>query len=407
MHEGEVMVGLLQNADYLIVNKPESADIIILNLCTVKGHHTALQAVKAMLKHKKKIIAAGCIQEATKQAVQKLSKEISFINTHNLKNIVAVVCTVEKGEVIESFSKTKENKLLPKIRLNPIISIIPIEEGCTSACAYCSVKLIKGHIFSYPLQQICAEVQKSVAEGAKEIYITGQDTGAYGLDKKDSVELPELLGAICQIPGNYKIRVGMTSPNHVHRHLKKLITVFKNKKIYKFLHIPVQSGSNTVLQAMKRPYTVEQYKECIAEFKKAMPDITIATDIIVAFPGETEEDFEQTLALIKETKPDIVNISRFSPRPNTIAASMKQVPTNTAKMRSKKLTELVRKIAKEQNALWKNWQGKVLIDDKAKNQAWIARNDSYKLIILKGNYLLGQEVDVVIKDTGIFDLKAF
>ena len=406
MHEGEVMAGLLQNAGYAIITAPESADIIVLNLCTVKGHHTALQAVKAALKFKKKIIAAGCIHEATKQAVQKLSKDISFINTHNLKNIVEVVNAVASGKVIESFSKTKENKLLPKMRLNPIISIIPIEEGCTSVCAYCSVKLIKGHVLSYPLQQICEEVQNSVSSGAKEIYLTGQDTGAYGLDKKEGIELPELLDAICQIPGDYKIRVGMTSPNHVHRHLQKLIKVFKNSKIYKFLHVPIQSGSNTILQAMKRPYTIEQYKECIAEFKKAIPEITIATDIIVGFPGETDADFEQTLALIKETKPDVVNISRFSPRPNTLAYGMKPVSTNTSKLRSKKVTEVVRKIVREQNKKWLGWKGKVVVNATGKNNAPLARNYAYKQVVLEAKHQLGDEVDVEIKKTGQYDLKA-
>ena len=406
MHEGEVMAGLLKNAGHALAQEPENADIIILNLCTVKGHHTALQAVKKALKYNKRIIAAGCIHENTKQAIQKLSENISFINTHNLQKISDIVKAVAKGNIVESFGKTKEIKLLPKIRLNPIISIVPIEEGCTSACAYCSVKLLKGHVLSYPLNKICEEVQKSIASGAKEIYITGQDAGAYGLDKKDGIELPELLDTLCQINGNFMIRVGMTSPNHVHRHLQKLIKAFQNPKIYKFLHIPIQSGSNSVLKAMKRPYTVEEYLKCIAEFKKTIPEITIATDIIVAFPGETEKDFEETIALLEKTKPAAVNISRFVPRQNTLAAALKPVATNTAKLRSKKLTEVVRKIAKEQNALWKGWKGKVLIDNKGKQNAFIARNDSYKLVILKGNYVLGQEIDVVIKDTGIFDLKA-
>ncbi|MFA6888718.1 MAG: tRNA (N(6)-L-threonylcarbamoyladenosine(37)-C(2))-methylthiotransferase, partial [Candidatus Woesearchaeota archaeon] len=323
IHEGEVMAGLLKQAGYAIVKQPTEADVIILNLCTVKGHHTALQAIKKVLSIRAKLIAAGCIHEHTKKAVREFVPNISFINTHNIQDIVSVVKQVQNGEIVDATTKEKKVKIqLPKVRINSIINIIPIEEGCTSACAYCSVKLIKGHVFSYPLQDICQEVQTSINEGVKEIYLTGQDTGAYGLDKKDNLELPELLEALCQIKGNFMIRVGMTSPNHVHRHLTKLIIAFQHPKIYKFLHIPIQSGSNTVLKSMKRPYSVEEYKECITEFKKAIPKMTIATDIIVGFPGETEEDFQQTLELIEETTPVVVNISRFVPRPNTVAATM-------------------------------------------------------------------------------------
>ncbi len=406
MHEGEVMAGLLTEAGYVIVQVPDNADIIILNLCTVKGHHSALQAVKAALKYMKCIITAGCIHENTKQAIRKLSADISFINTHNLKNIVAVVEAAANGNHIEAFGKTKEIKLLPKIRLNPIISIVPIEEGCTSACAYCSVKLIKGNVLSYPLQAICEEVQKSVASSAKEIYITGQDTGAYGIDKKDGIELPELLDTVCQIKGFFMIRVGMASPNHVYRHLHKLVNAFKNPKIYKFLHIPIQSASNKILHAMKRPYTVEEYKECIAEFKRAIPEITIATDVIVGFPGETDKDFQETMRLIEKTMPAAVNISRFVPRPNTIAAALKPVATNTAKLRSKKITEVVERIVREENKKWLGWKGKVLIDTISKKGQFIARNYAYKQVIVKGNYALGDEINVTIKETGQYDLRA-
>jgi tRNA A37 methylthiotransferase MiaB len=157
---------------------------------------------------------------------------------------------------------------------------------------------------------------------------------------------------------------------------------------------------------MKRPYTVEQYKECIAEFKKAIPEITIATDIIVGFPGETDADFEQTLALIKETKPDVVNISRFSPRPNTLAYGMKPVSTNTSKLRSKKVTEVVRKIVREQNKKWLGWKGKVVVNATGKNNAPLARNYAYKQVVLEAKHQLGDEVDVEIKKTGQYDLKA-
>lgn len=413
-HEGEVMAGFLEIAGYEITKDPYAADIIILNLCTVKGDHQALATLKETTKqYSAKIIAAGCILESTKKVLHQYNPSLSLLNTHNINNIAKIVEAVIEGDVIVSLEKNKTTKInLPKVRINPIINIVPVGNGCTSFCTYCSVKLIKGNMQSYCIQDIVDEVKRSIAEGAKEIYLTGQDTGAYGLDwnkehHSKGMELPELLDALVKIPGDFMIRVGMTSPNHVYRHLSKLVTVYQHPKIYKFLHIPVQSGSNKVLRDMKRPYTSEQYKECIQKFKKAYPEITIATDIIVGFPGETEAEFQETIQLLEETKPDVVNRSRFAPRPGTKAATMKQVPSNIAKERSKILQTVVEKISREQNALWKGWVGKVIIDEYGKNNTMIGRNYAYKPIVLKGKYVLGEEIEVSIKETTMYDLRAF
>ncbi|MBI5001853.1 tRNA (N(6)-L-threonylcarbamoyladenosine(37)-C(2))-methylthiotransferase [Candidatus Woesearchaeota archaeon] len=413
-HEGEVMAGLLEAAGYEITKDPYGADIIILNLCTVKGDHQALSTLKETTKqYTAKIIAAGCILESTKATLRSENPSLSLLNTHNIHKIVEVVEAVIEGDVIDALEKNKTTKInLPKVRLNPIINIVPVGNGCTSVCTYCSVKLIKGNIQSYSIQEIVDEVKRSVAEGAKEIYLTGQDTGAYGLDwkadqKNKRIELPELIDALIRIEGDFMIRVGMTSPNHVYRHLDRLIAVYQHPKIYKFLHIPIQSGSNKVLKDMKRPYTVEQYKECITKFKKVYPEITIATDIIVGFPGETEAEFQETIKILEETKPNVVNRSRFAARPGTKAAGMKQVPTNTIKERSKVLMDVAERISREQNAVWKGWVGKALVDEYGKSNTMVARNYAYKPILLKGRYSLGEEVEVTIKETATYDLRAF
>jgi len=408
-HEGEAMAGLLKKAGYCMVRKPSDADIIILNICTVKGDHQAVRSLKDIKKlYNARIIIAGCITNTTKKALRQLNPSLSFINTHNIDKIVDVVESVIEGDTVEALESSRIKKInIPKIRINPVINIVPISNGCTSVCTYCSVKLIKGHVQSYAIKDICEEVKQSIKEDVKEIYLTSQDTGAYGLDKKDSTELPDLLKILTQIPGDFKIRVGMTSPNHTHRHLKQLINAYKDSKIYKFLHIPIQSGNSDILKAMKRPYSVEQYKECIKKFKEQFPDITIATDIIVGFPGETEEAFQDTLNLIEQTMPDVINISRFAPRPNTLAANMKQVSTNTAKQRSIKITELYKKVAKQQNTNWKNWHGKILINEKGKDDTMIGRNYAYKPVIVKGNHSLGDEIEIKIKTTTTYDLRAF
>ena len=162
-----------------------------------------------------------------------------------------------------------------------------------------------------------------------------------------------------------------------------------------------------MLKEMKRPYTVEQYKICIQEFKKVYSEITIATDIIVGFPGETEIDFQETIQLLKETKPDVVNRSRFASRLGTKAATMKLIATNIVKERSKVLMNVAERINRERNALWKGWSGKALVDEYGKSNMLIARNYAYKPILLKEKYYLGEKVEVTIKETATYDLRAF
>jgi MiaB/RimO family radical SAM methylthiotransferase len=199
----------------------------------------------------------------------------------------------------------------------------------------------------------------------------------------------------------------MLNPNHVYKFLDKLIEIYKSDKIFKFLHIPVQSGNNEILKSMKRRYTAEQFKEIIEKFKKAIPEITIATDIICGFPGETEQQFYDSLELIKQIKPDVLNISRFWPRPKTQAALMdNQVHGNETKRRSTLMTDIFQNISRMQNEKWLNWQGEILIDEKGKDNTFIGRNFAYKPVIVQGNHKLGDRINVKIQKITSHDLRA-
>jgi tRNA A37 methylthiotransferase MiaB len=176
--------------------------------------------------------------------------------------------------------------------------------------------------------------------------------------------------------------------------------------MFKFLHIPAESGNNEVLGKMRRKYNVHEFKETINKFRRYVKDITIATDIIVGFPTETELQFQDSLHLIQEIKPDVLNISRFSPRPYTVAARMKQLPSNIKKERSKILTELYINTALKQNKKWLGWKGMIIIDEVGKDNTWVGRNFAYKPVIIKGNFNFGDEVNVKIKDASAYDLKA-
>jgi MiaB-like tRNA modifying enzyme len=289
--------------------------------------------------------------------------------------------------------------------LNKVIGIVPIASGCVDHCAYCSVKLIKGHIYSYPQERIIEEVKNNLKEGCKEIWITSQDNGAYGLDD-GKYKLIELMKEILKIRGDFKIRLGMLNPRHALKMLDGLIEIYQDNKMFKFIHLPVESGNNEILTLMRRKYNVFEFKDMIDKLRSKIENITIATDMIVGFPGESEIQFHDSLQLIAEIKPEILNISRFHPRPNTRAFKMKQIDAWKVKNRSREMTRLFNKIAEKENKKWLGWEGEVLIDGRGKYGTFIGRNFAYRQVVLRGNFNLGDKVKVRVKETTVHDLRA-
>jgi len=223
---------------------------------------------------------------------------------------------------------------LPYIPSKEDITIIPISEGCLGDCNYCSVKFARGKLKSYKIEDIIKQIK------GKKILLTSQDTGCYGLDI--NTNLVELLKQVVKVKGNFQVRVGMMNPEHVLPILKDLVEVYKDKKIFKFIHIPIQSGSNNVLKEMNRRYTVEDFIKIVKEFRKQIPEIHISTDIIVGYPTETEEDFKKTINLLEKLKLEVINLSRFAPRPKTAALKLKQLPVEEIKRRSIIISKIIK-----------------------------------------------------------------
>jgi len=243
------------------------------------------------------------------------------------------------------FSEEKEHKInIPRIRKEKDTARIVIQEGCLNKCSFCATKLARGNLKSYRIGDIKREVEKSIKEGCKKVYLTGQDLGCYGFDLKTN--LPELLDELTKIEGEFMIRVGMMNPWHVIKILDSLIESYKNPKIMKFLHLPVQSGSEEVLKHMRRIHTVDTFKTIIKKFREEIPNVDIDSDIIVGYPKESEKDFNQTLSLIKEIKPNVLNISRFAARPGTEAYNLKRLPTQEVKRRSVLADKIFKEIKK-------------------------------------------------------------
>ncbi|MBI3027291.1 tRNA (N(6)-L-threonylcarbamoyladenosine(37)-C(2))-methylthiotransferase [Candidatus Woesearchaeota archaeon] len=408
LRESEIMMGLLSNSGYDVVKEESESDANVLNICTVKGDTTALREIRRLKKQfpEKKLIVAGCITEGIVPKIKNIDESISFVNTHNLGKISSVVENTMNGAVLHLLDKKYEQKVnLPSVRKNPMIGIVPILNGCNYFCTFCSTKLVKGKLFSYPMDAIRQDVKEHLKLGCKEIWITSNDTGAYMVDSGGKQKLIELLEQILSVPMDFKLRLGMMNPGNTITMLDELIEIYKNPKMFKFLHIPLQSGNNEILRLMNRRYTTEDFINLVESFRKEIPEITISTDIIVGFPSETEQQFEDSLNLLKKIKPDVLNLSRYAAREGTIAAGIKQLPTNILKQRSRAMTNVFREISLEKNKKWIGWHGKVLIDEKGKNDSWIGRNYCYKPVVVKGEFKLGDEIEVKIFDATEFDLR--
>jgi len=216
--------------------------------------------------------------------------------------------------------------------------------------------------------------------------------------EKINTNLVALLKEIVAIDKKFMIRIGMMNPNHALEMLNDLIEIYKNEKIFKFIHIPVQSGNNDILKMMKRKYTVEDFTKIVDTFRNSFDKITISTDIIAGFPTETKEQFQESVRLIDRIKPDVVNISRYSARPGTDAAKMEQLKGEETKERSRSLTQSFDWAAFRVNKTWEKWSGTILIDEVGKNDTSVGRNFAYKPIVVKGIYKLGDEIKVKILD---------
>jgi MiaB-like tRNA modifying enzyme len=292
-----------------------------------------------------------------------------------------------------------------KTEIGPVISqmtsadaIIPISSGCLGSCTYCITKVARGNLQSHGPDVLIESMKKVLSDGFKEIRLTSQDTAAYGADIESS--LADLLKMIGALKGDFRVRVGMMNPENVKPILSTLIDAFSDPRIYKFLHLPLQSGNETILKEMGRGYTVSDFLYVVDEFRRAFPSITLSTDVIVGFPGESDSDFKDTVDLIRILHPNILNITRFSPRPQTLAKDMEnKIPSRIAKERSRELTRIHFDISKDINSTLVGNRERILVTERGKPGSMMGRTDSYLPVVVKENISLCQFVDVEITES--------
>ncbi|XP_044457554.1 threonylcarbamoyladenosine tRNA methylthiotransferase isoform X1 [Triticum aestivum] len=336
------MSGQLSAFGYAITEEPEGADLWLINTCTVKNpSQSAMSTLISKCKTANKpLVVAGCVPQGSRDL--KELEGISIIGVQQIDRVVEVVEETLKGHEVRLLSrKTLPSLDLPKVRKNKFIEILPINVGCLGACTYCKTKHARGHLGSYSIDSLVDRVKIVVSEGVREIWLSSEDTGAYGRDI--GTNLPNLLNAIvAELPADRStmLRIGMTNPPFILEHLNEIASVLRHPCVYTSLHVPVQSGSDAVLKAMNREYTVSEFRMVVGTLCELVPGMQIATDIICGFPGETDEDFVETVNLIKEYQLPQVHISQFYPRPGTPAARMKKVPSIEVKKRSRELTSV-------------------------------------------------------------------
>lgn len=394
--DSDILKAIISQKHQIVFSENE-ADLIVINTCTVKGttENKIIQKIESL---EKKYVVAGCMSANTER-LRRFSPLAPIVGTSSLNSINdAIDDAISNKPTI--FKKIESKDDLPKFLSAPVMRI-PINDGCLSSCNFCQTKLARPFLRSFSPKTIVKWINKSVQNGAKEIQLTSMDSGAYGRDIKTDVVA--LLDSIIKdnsfdSQSGYLVRLGMINPDHALKFSDDLVRILSSDKFYKFIHIPVQCGSEKVLKEMNRDHTASDFETLVRKFRKEVPEITIATDIIVGYPTETLEDYEMTNALLKKTKPDIINISKFSPRPGTVAKSLPQIKSEEVKRRSKKTSEIILKINRETRKLLIGKRYKVLLTEHSDD--YKGRNLGYHQVVIK-DFIgkLGEFVDVEIIDT--------
>ncbi|MCS7142815.1 MAG: tRNA (N(6)-L-threonylcarbamoyladenosine(37)-C(2))-methylthiotransferase [Aigarchaeota archaeon] len=402
--DAEIAMGLLRSHGHEIVEDPSSSDVNVIVTCAVK-RPTAdrmLYRISRLRDGGRPLIVAGCMASGETDAVERTAPMASLIHPRMITRLHTAIPRVIGGERVVMMEGDAEEKLgQPRVRRNGVISIVPVSEGCRwSRCAFCIVPRSRGSFASYSIRSIVREVEASVKAGCREVWLTSQDMGSYGMESGRNL-LSELISNVTSVSGDFYVRVGMMNPIYLKPILSDLIGAYGSPKVFKFLHLPVQSGSDRVLKEMRRGHDVALFREIVSAFRSAYGGLSLTTDLIVGYPFEEEVDFESTVRLVEEIEPDFVNISRYYPRPGTPAEKLSTLDPTVVNRRSRELTEVCREIALKRNESMIGWSGTVLIDEVGSKGEAIGRNYAYRPVVLRGvdgRDYLGRLVEVLIED---------
>ena len=362
----------------------DSAETVVLGTCTVieSTQNKMERRISELMDQGKNVIVSGCMATADSKVLNSKFPDAPLVSPGDIEGLGDLIgrggCKPEKQE-------------------SPLSTILPISSGCLGRCTYCATLRARGRVTSRSINDIFFKAQYAIDCGSKELLLTSQDNGAFGADSDTSLEL--LLKELSHLDGDFRLRVGMLNPMLVSGRSDSMAKAWGDSRTYKFLHLPIQSGSQKILDSMVRDHSLEDFWEVVDTFRSYYPEMMIITDVITGFPGENEGDHQATVDLLKRLLPDLVNITRFSPRQGTPAAKLKRLNGNIVKDRSRELTSLRQDLGAKSFKRFVGRQTSILTVENQKKGSTLCRDDNYRPIILKKELPIGEFYDVKITDS--------
>jgi MiaB/RimO family radical SAM methylthiotransferase len=357
----------------------DDADAVIINTCTVVARTERDMLRRLSGVKNRNLYVTGCMPEVQREAILSVCDPVLFPPS-SIQETYRAVGTVSPSPV----------------------GIVQIAQGCLGSCTYCIARKARGRLKSAPLGEIRDQVAAFAGLGSAEIQLTAQDAGAWGSDT--GLTLADLLHGIRDFEGNFRVRVGMMNPDTVLRNLDEIVEAFASENLFRFIHVPVQSGSDHILMQMGRKYTAGDFENIVAAFRKRFPDITIMTDMIAGFPGESEGDFSESMDLLERLRFNKVNVTRYSARPGTPASSLPDTRGAVKKERSRRMLECAENIGREIHAGYLNRTVPFIVTEQVRDGSVMARTSSYTGIVLGENLACGSTGLVLVEKSGPYFL---
>lgn len=362
--EAGLYVNRMLNEGHELVHSPEEADLSVIGTCVViKSTQDRMLSRIEDLSKDSRVKVMGCLPSVSGGELG--SERIEVLKPRDFRSFYS-------GGLDDI-----------RIKEPSIFDGIPINQGCTGSCNYCISRVARGSLVSRPIRKIVNQVEMQLQRGIREVRISSLDTAAYGIDI--GPRLPELVSGILAVKDDFMLRIGMMEPGNAGDIIDSLLDRFSDPRVFRFLHIPVQSGDDRILDSMNREYHADAFTEIVERYRSRFPDGTLSTDIISGYHGEDEESFRKTVDLLKKTRPDIVNITRFSPRPYTPDYDKKLPPSNAVKKWTKAYTDLHRDILENRYSTLVGTEQDIIITEKGKPGTSVGRDRSYRPVVVEGD----------------------
>ena len=397
--DSQVVASMLKREGHEVTSDLEGADAVVVNTCAVRAETERkiarrLEEFEEWRKHRsnRRVVVIGCLARARPAFIASISPSASILGP----NAIHLILEALHKKIVDVGPDKRSVFELPAYEGSSRRLVIPVAVGCLGSCSYCIMPISRGRLSSCQPEKIMRLFVNAIFRGAKEVYLVAQDLASYGLDIGTS--LPALLRALLEHEGDYMIRLGMMEPSTLSLIARELLDLYSDPRVYKYLHLPLQSGSDRILHLMNRKYTSTSFIELVNLFRSKV-DLFLATDVIVGFPTESEEDFKLTCEVLEKIAPDKVHVARYALRPFTKAASMPQLSDHVKKERSRALNELVKELTLKRNSRYVGKEVEVLLTDKAPKEGLLGRMPDYRPVVVKCDHdMLWRRVTVIIEE---------